>query len=37
VIVPRCSAQLVVNGKRSKSQTGRNLLSVDDFGQVNAA
>jgi hypothetical protein len=38
VIVPRCSAQTgSVNGKRSKSQTSCNLLSVSDFGQVSAA
>jgi hypothetical protein len=37
VIVPRCSAQRVADGKRCKSKTGCNLLSVSDFGQVSAA
>jgi hypothetical protein len=37
VIVPRCSARLVADGKRCKSETSCNLLSVSDFGQVIAA
>jgi hypothetical protein len=37
VIVPRCSAQRVADGKRCKSKTSCNLLPVDDFGQVIAA